>query len=116
MGIMVSYPSVKNHDIFTKENGFSMHLTVAPTKGGAVLVWLGCAPLGKEVFRQACSDKGVEVLSSLIPTYGIKLPLAGPQSKTEYTGHYLPLEQEHQRQGGCVGGQLGLLSSNPTPG
>ena len=64
---------IETHPMITAP-GFSLRLTVVPTKGGAILLWLGCAPLGRELLKQACEERGLTLSSPYIPTYGIKLP------------------------------------------
>ena len=85
--------SIKTHPMMTAP-GFSLRLTVAPTKGGAILLWLGVAPIGLDLLKQACKERGLTLTSPYIPTYGVKLPShQGPQTKYEAVGTYLPQEK-----------------------
>ena len=93
-GRVISDPSeIQGHQIFTVGKGFSIQMTVVSTQGGCIWVWLSCAPLNRDLLKQECEDRGLTLSTCLIPTTGIKLPSAGPQSKNECTGQYLPLEK-----------------------
>ena len=49
--------SIKTHPMMTAL-GFSLRLTVTPTKGGAILLWLGFAPVGLDKLKAACDERG----------------------------------------------------------
>ena len=49
--------------------------------------------MGKDLLKQEGQDRGLALALTFIPASGIKLPSCGPQSKTECTGQYLPLEK-----------------------
>ena len=79
---MLGDPSmIKNHAMLTSP-GFSLRLTVAPGKGGTILMWLSVAPMSLARLKAECETRDLEITSPFIPTYGAKLPPGqAPQTK-----------------------------------
>ena len=72
---------IKSHAMMTSP-GFALRLTVAPGKGGSIVIWLGVAPVGLARLKTECEERGLELTSPFIPTYGAKLPSSqAPQTK-----------------------------------
>ena len=90
---MVDDPSeIKAHAMINSP-GFLLRLTVAPGKGGTILMWLSVAPASLERLKAECEARDLDITSPYIPTYGAKLPKGlMPQGKHETSGYYIPQE------------------------
>ena len=84
---------IKDHAMLTSP-GFSLRLTVAPGKGGAILIWLSVAPMSLARLKTECEARDLGITSPFIPTYGAKLPASlAPQTKYETSGSFIPQEK-----------------------
>ena len=91
---MLDDPSkIKSHAMVNSP-GFSLRLTVAPGKGGTILMWLSVAPMSLERLKAECEARDLDITSPYIPTYGAKLPQGPiPQGKHKTSGYYIPQEK-----------------------
>ena len=81
---------IKSHSMITSP-GFSLRLTVAPGKGGTILMWLSVAPLSLAKLKVECITRDLDITSPFIPTYGAKLPPGlAKQMKYETSGNFIP--------------------------
>ena len=80
---------IKQHELFRKKQGFSLHLTVVPLAMGLVTVWLGAAPGTPAMIKKVAKDHGLTDASALIPTTAVKLTKGrGMEAK----GKFRPVE------------------------
>ena len=80
--VVTTDPStIASHPLFSQDPGFAMRLCAIPTKGGNFSLWLCYAPLNRDDLKNECEMRGLDLTSPYIPTFGIKMPAKGSQSK-----------------------------------
>ena len=93
---------IKQHELFSEKQGFSLHLTVVPLAMGLVTVWLGAAPGTPAMIKKVAEDHGLTDAFALIPTTAVKLTKG---RGTEAKGKFRPVESgipDTGKDGGCT--------------